>query len=152
MIIFGTKAKYNKVAEGDFYCPRCQAQRHYIHKKAQRYFSLYFIPIIPIGDLGEFVECQTCHTAFETVVLSMKTPPPRPMPLAEMLNNIPRFLQAGKPVEYLVRDLTAAGLERDLASKTVANYLPDTPKVCETCALTYHPVVRQCDSCGKPLG
>ncbi len=151
MIIFGTRARSKVIGEGRFYCPRCEAQRPYVRKRATRYFSLYFVPVIPMGTLGEFVECQTCGTAFEPRVLDMKTPRPAPAGLAQMLNALGERLAAGAPVEYVVRDLTAAGLERDIALDMVQKHLAAGEKTCDDCGLTYAASVATCTECGQPL-
>lgn len=57
------------MAEGQFLCPQCAANKNYKHKKVTRFFTLYFIPIIPLGQAGEFVECQTCRGTFVSRVL-----------------------------------------------------------------------------------
>jgi hypothetical protein len=150
MIIFGTKARHKTIGTGQFYCPRCQTQRTYERKKAKRYFTLYFVPIIPMGDMGEFVVCQTCHTAFETAVLASKAPQHK-MSLAEMLNSVKSLLDSGTPVEYMVRDLTAAGLDREIALKTIDGQIGATRKMCSHCGLTYTPTVDTSAECQNPL-
>ena len=37
---------------------------HYKHIKVTKFFTLYFIPLIPLGSAGEYVECQTCKGTF----------------------------------------------------------------------------------------
>jgi hypothetical protein len=64
MIIYGHRQREREVAEGEFSCPRCQARRPYKHKRLVRYLTLFFIPTIPLGSLGEKVECQVCFNAF----------------------------------------------------------------------------------------
>lgn len=151
MIIFGTKARQKTVGAGQFYCPRCQVQRAYERKKARRYFTLYFIPVIPMDELGEFVECQTCHMAFTPDVLSMK-PAPRKLTVTEMLNTVKKLLEVdAMPVEYLVRDLTAAGLDREVALATIRDQIGDGRKTCPNCGLTYAPAVTTCSECQQPL-
>ena len=39
-------------------------------KQVRRYFTLYFIPIIPLDVAGRFVECQSCGGSFAEEVLS----------------------------------------------------------------------------------
>ncbi|HLY26662.1 MAG TPA: zinc-ribbon domain-containing protein [Aggregatilineales bacterium] len=73
MIIWGTKGRIKDVGSGQFLCPSCRAVRMYKHKHAARYFTLYFIPLFKIKDLGEFVECQTCGGTFKTTVLQLMT-------------------------------------------------------------------------------
>jgi len=150
MIIFGTSVKRKTISSGQFYCPRCQATRAYDLKKAKRYISFYFIPVIPIGELGDFVECQTCGAAFEAGVLNMKAPQ-KQVTLAEMLNSTKERLTAGAPIEYVVRDLTAAGLDRTVALAAVDSAIGSSRNICHTCGLTYANIVQTCAECGQPL-
>jgi hypothetical protein len=154
MIIFGTRVRRRVIGEGQFYCPKCSALRAYKHIKASRYFALYFVPLIPMGKLGEYVECQTCGTAYEPGVLQMKAQPkPRAMStgLAQLINAIPDRLSDGTPVEYIARDLTAAGVDRDAALNMIAPHLAAGRKTCATCGLTYAASISACMECGQPL-
>lgn len=151
MIIFGIRAKKEKVGEGEFFCPFCGAKRHYTRLRAKRYFSLYFIPLIPMGDLGEFVECQSCHKTFNVDVLMLKAPDAPPMNAAQLLNKAGELLNNGTPVEFLVRDLTAAGLDLDVALRTIHTMLTGKPQRCNACDLTFVPSVKSCSQCGAPL-
>ena len=154
MIIFGTRVRYKVIGEGQFFCPRCQTRRAYQHKRASRYFALYFVPLIPMGQLGEFVECQTCHAIFEPGVLQIKAPAqPRPAQgsLAQMLNTLQVRLDGGTPVEFLLRDLTAAGLDRDVALGMIDRYLAGERKTCKACGLTYAKSASTCAECHQPL-
>ncbi len=156
-IIFGTKVRQQIIGEGQFYCPKCQSQRAYIHKKASRYLSLYFIPIIPMGKLGEFVECQTCGTTFEPSVLQVRGPvrarhQSTPSEnLVQIINSVPARLNHGVPVEYLARDLTAAGVDRDVVMSMIEPHLAAGRKMCEACGLTYAAPATKCAECGNPL-
>jgi len=73
VIIWGFRAIKKKIAEGTFFCPREQGDRAYVHKSARRFFTLFFIPLIPLNDLGEFVECTSCKNTFYPDVLKGKT-------------------------------------------------------------------------------
>lgn len=64
MIIFGTRGLTSTVATGAFHCPRCGPQRSYSHKQVKTWFTLYFIPCIPLGAAGEYIECNHCAGAF----------------------------------------------------------------------------------------
>lgn len=68
-IIFGTRGINSTIKQGDFMCPQCAVERPYKHKKVTRFFTLYFIPLIPLGKAGEFVECQHCRGTFVPRVL-----------------------------------------------------------------------------------
>lgn len=70
MIIFGTRGlTLKKGPPGQFFCPGCNGRRTYQRKKVQRFFTLYFIPLIPLDVLQEFVQCQTCKQNYKPVVL-----------------------------------------------------------------------------------
>ncbi|MDQ6615548.1 MAG: TerB family tellurite resistance protein [Actinomycetota bacterium] len=73
-IIFGVRTRPSKVSEGEFFCPRCGADRHYALQKLRQWFTLFFLPVIPMGWVGgEQVKCQTCATAFRPEVLQTPT-------------------------------------------------------------------------------
>lgn len=64
MIIFGTRTTNPTAGQGMFNCPRCGPQKPYTHRKSKRWFTLYFIPVIPLGTAGEYVECDVCAGTF----------------------------------------------------------------------------------------
>jgi tellurite resistance protein len=68
-IIFGTRGITYSAGKGEFHCPGCDALRPYDKKRVRRFFTLYFIPIIPLDVLGEYVECQHCKDTYKTDVL-----------------------------------------------------------------------------------
>lgn len=150
IIIGGVGVRKKKIDEGDFFCPRCGTTRHYERKRAKRYFTLYFIPLIPMGDIGEFIECTVCHGMFEPVVLNLQ-PPKRKRSVAQMLNDAKIILESGTPVEYYVRDLTQMNLDRDIALNTVKNAIGTARNICPTCNLTYAKNVHSCSECGGNL-
>ena len=151
MIIFGTKPRTKTVAKGSFYCPKCQTTRQYEHKKARNYFTLYFVPVFPIGDLGEYVECQTCRMTFQLDVLKLKAPPPK-LDLAMLLNSVKSNLENGHPVEYVLRDLVSAGLDRDIALTTLKSAIGTARRQCPQCGLSYAANATTCSECNIPLG
>ena len=74
LIIFGFRGRGKTIATGQFFCPRCGADRSYAHRTIRRWFTLFFIPIAPTGGvLGEHVRCDTCNTAFDMNVLQTPT-------------------------------------------------------------------------------
>lgn len=150
MIIFGSRPRLKTIGSGTFYCPRCQTTRQYELKQGKNYFTLYFIPLIPIGDLGEFVECQTCHMTFQSEVLKLKAPLLK-QDLAGMLNTVKSTLEGGKPVEYLLRELVSAGLDRDIALGAVKAAIGEKRNECPKCGLSYAANVTNCTECHEPL-
>lgn len=75
MIIFGTRGVRFTMDQGSFNCPQCGPNRSYKHKKVTRFFTLYFIPVIPLGRIGEYVECQNCKGTFIPKVLEYQQNP-----------------------------------------------------------------------------
>ena len=57
------------MTSGAFHCPRCAVKRPYDHKRIRRFFTLYFIPLIPLEHLGEYIECQHCRGSYKPEVL-----------------------------------------------------------------------------------
>ena len=70
LIIFGTRGVTYSAGTGQFHCPGCDQKRAYDHKRVRRFFTLYFIPIIPLDVIGEYVECQHCRDTYKPDVLS----------------------------------------------------------------------------------
>lgn len=151
MIIFGTRARYKTIKTGTFFCPHCQKERHYDHKQGKTYFALYFIPILPIGDAGEFIECQHCGRTYSLEVLNFKPTMPPQNDVARMLNDIKAKLERGMSVEYVIGDLTLQGLDRDIAGNMVKMVTGDRLKECPKCKLTYSASVYRCPDCGMAL-
>ncbi len=69
MIIFGTTGITTTPEKGDFHCPTCQDKQPYKFKRVRRFFTLYFIPVIPLNKVGEYVECGKCKDTYNTAVL-----------------------------------------------------------------------------------
>jgi len=69
MIIFGTRGVTSSTGSGTFFCPRCRAETPYSQKRVRRFFTLYFIPLIPMDQLGEYVECGRCRGTYALEVL-----------------------------------------------------------------------------------
>jgi hypothetical protein len=64
---------YRTIAQGTFHCRRCGGDRQYRHRAGRRWFTLFFIPIIPLNSVGEHVQCTTCRTRYVTDVLNQPT-------------------------------------------------------------------------------
>jgi len=70
MIIYGYRNREIMRGTGSFYCAKCEVQRPYKHKKVVRYFTLFFIPLFPLGTLSEYVECGVCGRTYKPEILS----------------------------------------------------------------------------------
>lgn len=69
-IIYGSRGVTSTVATGQFFCPQCGSVQAYARKDVRRYFSLFFIPMIPLEKTGDYVECQRCRGTFKPEVLA----------------------------------------------------------------------------------
>jgi tellurite resistance protein len=69
MIIFGTRGITTTPEKGDFNCPSCNSTQNYGLKRVRRFFTLYFIPVIPLNKLGEYVECKACKDTYKPNIL-----------------------------------------------------------------------------------
>lgn len=71
-IIFGKKSVTSTIDNGNFDCPNCPGT-DYVHRRVRQYFSLYFIPLIPLGDPREYIQCSSCEVSYEPSVLHRKS-------------------------------------------------------------------------------
>lgn len=69
MIIFGTRGVTTTHEQGVFHCPACGPGSNFRWRRVRRFFTLYFIPIIPLDLVGEFIECGQCKRTYELRVL-----------------------------------------------------------------------------------
>lgn len=73
LVVFGWRSRAHTIGSGQFYCPREGGDRGYEHKEARRWFTLFFIPLIPLNRLGDYVECTGCKSTYYTSVLEAPT-------------------------------------------------------------------------------
>ncbi|SFQ12214.1 hypothetical protein SAMN04489713_12296 [Actinomadura madurae] len=74
LIIFGWRVVFFTLTRGVFHCPDCGGDREYRRRQGRNFFTLFFIPVIPLTKAGgEFVECDTCHGRWNTGVLNVPT-------------------------------------------------------------------------------
>jgi len=69
MIIYGWRTSESTLGQGVFDCPRCRTQQTCRHLAMNRWFTLYFIPVIPLGRIGEQVECSGCFSRYSSDVM-----------------------------------------------------------------------------------
>ena len=70
MIIFGARGVTYTQAKGTFYCPGCDREGvEYKHQRSRRFVTLYYVPLIPLKSLGEYIECQVCQSTYQLGVL-----------------------------------------------------------------------------------
>jgi len=98
LIIFGLRVFYRTIAQGTFHCRRCGGDREYRHRAGRRWFTLFFLPVIPLNSVGEHVQCTTCRTRYVTDVLSQPTTAQMQMALpAGMRAAVSAMLRSGDP-------------------------------------------------------
>jgi uncharacterized tellurite resistance protein B-like protein len=69
IIFFGTGPVRSTLKEGHFNCPQCESSVPYRHRKVTKFFTLFFLPIFPVGSPIEYVECGRCNNTFIPRVL-----------------------------------------------------------------------------------
>jgi zinc-ribbon family len=87
LLIFGLRVFYRTVGQGTFHCQRCGGDREYRHRAGRRWFTLFFIPVIPLNHVGEHVQCTVCGTRYRMDVLNLPT-------AAQMQEALPAGMQA----------------------------------------------------------
>src|SRR5690349_11592493 len=87
MIIWGRRGITSTQTAGQFFCPQCQAWSQYEKKMVRNFFTLYFIPIIPLDKVGEYVECAACRGQFRTEVLDFN-PRKQAIALAKAIKSV----------------------------------------------------------------
>lgn len=70
MIIWGSRGLTSTVSEGQFNCPKCSAKKTYRMRQVRNFFTLYFIPVIPLNVAGRYAECTSCSGTFAEEILS----------------------------------------------------------------------------------
>ncbi len=56
---------------GTFHCPNCDQMSPYRHRNKRMFLTIYFVPLIPLKLVEEFIECSTCKQTFEPDILEM---------------------------------------------------------------------------------
>ena len=69
MLIWGTKPVKTTLATGSFHCPGCGTTTSYRHIRARRHGHVYWIPLFPIGEGVEYVECDNCKATWQPTIL-----------------------------------------------------------------------------------
>jgi hypothetical protein len=73
LIIWGLRVFYRTIGQGVFHCRQCGGDRRYRLRAGRRFFTLFFIPVIPLNKAGEHVQCLTCTTRYHTSALALPT-------------------------------------------------------------------------------
>lgn len=68
-ILFGWRGFTRTVGSGEFFCPKC-GKAFIEHKRMRRYFTLFFIPVIPLDVIQEYALCRTCGGTYQQAILN----------------------------------------------------------------------------------
>ncbi|HWE36739.1 MAG TPA: zinc-ribbon domain-containing protein [Isosphaeraceae bacterium] len=147
ILVWGSRVRVIDLGSGDFHCPECDQSRTYSHRRVARYFTLFWIPLFPTANLGEYVECRTCGLQYTDEILSYT--PPSPSERAARRARLD--LDSGMPTHMVERKLIGEGLKREDAESIVAAALGDDARVCQDCGFIYRASVRSCSNCGGEL-
>jgi hypothetical protein len=71
LIIGGVRVFFHTTGEGVFHCQRCCADRQYRGRSGRRFVTVFFVPLVPLGKVGEHVQCRTCGTRYHAGVLGL---------------------------------------------------------------------------------
>jgi len=112
LIIFGMRVFYRTVAQGTFHCRKCGGDRQYRHRVGRRWFTLFFIPVIPLNKVGEHVQCTTCKTRYVMGVLSQPT-------TAQMQTALPNGMRAAAVVMLRAGDPQSPAARQQAVSAIV---------------------------------
>jgi len=73
LFIGGITIRFKEVRNVVFACPRCGVDRDGVLRSGRRWFTFFFIPLIPLKEIGHDVQCRTCHSSFDPRVLDAPT-------------------------------------------------------------------------------
>jgi hypothetical protein len=73
IIIWGWRTRLKGVGGGVFFSPAAGRDAPYRLVEARRWFTLFWIPVIPLKRLGTFVECGLTKATYELSVLEAPT-------------------------------------------------------------------------------
>lgn len=112
LIIWGFRTFYHTIGQGVFHCRQCGGDRQYRQRAGRRFFTLFFIPVIPLTKAAEHVQCMTCKTRYVMEVLSLPT-------AAQMQTALPAgmraaagaMLRAGDPASPAARQRAVAVIQ-----------------------------------------
>ena len=67
--IAGLRTRNKTVGMGTFHCPNEGGVRRCRRLQARRWFTLFFVPVVPLDRRGEWVQCLGCGSTYRTDVL-----------------------------------------------------------------------------------
>jgi len=143
IVIWGSRGLTSNLERGRFYCPRCDRERGYDLKQVRPFFTLYFIPLFPIGSAERYVECHGCGGTYREGVLDQEPPTEG----QRMLGRIADDLERGMSLDEAEERLAGLGMDRSQARSIVAEMAGDGAWDCGGCNRRYVKGVKRCRAC-----
>ena len=144
IFIWGSRYLTSTRDTGRFYCPGCgKLDVHYRRVAARQWFTMYFIPVFPIGGREEHIECQQCRGAFKVGVLELIPPTPDDFFLGDCFERLKR----GKSLESVEAELVESGRTTDQSVEVIDAMSNGKVWECERCGSHYLKSVRKCRDC-----
>lgn len=134
-LVWGWKVRSKVLATLNFFCPHEGGDRAGRRMQARKWFTLYWIPAIPLKVLGEYVECTACGHTYDLAVLDSATAAQMESQLTRAVRHVvvamihadgvvdPREREVGVGVvsQFSQTGYDLAALDRDLFELKVAN-------------------------------
>lgn len=96
-ILFGTRGITMTKQSGTFQCPNCGPVAPFSQKGIRRFFTLFFVPVIPLNQVATYIECHRCRSQFDVNVLQSNQFVSGANPAAFAPGIMPRLPQPGMP-------------------------------------------------------
>jgi hypothetical protein len=143
IIIWGSRGLTSALDSGSFYGPRCDGNSRYTLQQVRSWFTLYWLPVFPIGAAQRYVECRSCGGTFHEEVLDMETPTEG----QRVLNRVYQDLRNGSSLEDARAELESHGLEPNRARGIIEEMAEGETWKCKSCGNTYLRMVKRCSRC-----
>lgn len=122
ILIFGFRNRLKALVALTFFCPSCGADRAGHRMAVRRWFTLFWIPVIPLNVIGEVVRCDQCQGTFSLAALHR----PTNVDLQDHLRNATRALTVMLVAEGDRTDPVLRARAVAVAGRVVPGYTDDT--------------------------
>ena len=139
IIIWGSRGLTSTLDKGRFYCPQCEVECNYTLGQVREWFTIYFIPIFPVGSAQRYVECGRCGTGFSEAVLDVRPPTEGDRMMAEVYHE----MEQGESMEEAETRLVRMGVDPKEARAIVDEMGGEDTWTCQTCQQNYLRAVRR---------
>lgn len=120
IVIFGFRVRRRTLDTGTFSCPKEGGDRDFERVELRRWFTIFWIPLIPLKVLGEAIHCTSCGSDWDPDVLARPTTDRMGAELAELATLV---------ATALVGDRTPTAHQRAEAGAFVAAFGGDPERI-----------------------